>query len=149
MSKTGSNPIIIVILAALSRLFARVSPPFPWSDGILPFGLKTEDLKREHTSHPRNPYITDVFYRRGLIEQWGRGTQKIVELCVKAGHPEPEFGQQAGSVFVRFRPLARKGVVPLTGEVDGEVERLLRSVHDQMTRLEVQAVLGLNAAVRS
>ena len=92
-----------------------------WSDGILPFGLKTEDLKREHTSHPRNPYITDVFYRRGLIEQWGRGTQKIVELCVKAGHPEPEFGQQAGSVFVRFRPIARKGVVPLTGEVTGEV----------------------------
>ena len=73
-----------------------------WSDGTLPFGLRPEDLKREHTSHPRNPFITDVFYRRGLIEQWGRGTQKIVELCVRAGHPEPEFGEQAGSVFVRF-----------------------------------------------
>jgi ATP-dependent DNA helicase RecG len=79
-----------------------------WSDGTLPFGLRPEDLKREHTSHPRNPFITDVFYRRGLIEQWGRGTQKIVELCLKAGHPEPEFGEQTGSVFVRLWPLPHK-----------------------------------------
>ena len=75
-----------------------------WSDGTLPFGLKPEDLKREHSSRPRNPLIANVFYLRGVIERWGRGTQKIVELCVKAGHPEPEFGEQAGSVWVRFLP---------------------------------------------
>jgi len=75
-----------------------------WSDGVLPFGLKPEDLKREHSSRPRNPLIANVFYLRGIIERWGRGTQKIVELCVKAGHPEPEFGEQAGSVWVRFLP---------------------------------------------
>jgi len=75
-----------------------------WSDGTLPFDLKPEDLKREHPSRPRNPLIAQVFYLRGMIERWGRGTQKIVELCVKAGHPEPEFGEQAGSVRVRFLP---------------------------------------------
>ncbi len=75
-----------------------------WSDGTLPFGLVPEDLKREHPSKPRNPLIARVFYLRGVIERWGRGTQKIVELCVKAGHPEPEFGEQAGSVWVRFLP---------------------------------------------
>ena len=75
-----------------------------WSDGALPFGLKPEDLKREHSSRPRNPLVANVFYLRGVIERWGRGTQKIVELCVKAGHPEPEFGEQAGSVWVRFLP---------------------------------------------
>jgi len=75
-----------------------------WSDGTLPFDLKPEDLKREHPSRPRNPLIAQVFYLRGMIERWGRGTQKIVELCVKAGHPEPEFGEQAGSVWVRFLP---------------------------------------------
>lgn len=57
-----------------------------------------------HASRPRNPIIAQVFYLRGMIERWGRGTQKIVELCVKAGHPEPEFGEQAGSVWVRFLP---------------------------------------------
>ncbi|MFQ6090171.1 MAG: ATP-binding protein [Candidatus Bipolaricaulia bacterium] len=75
-----------------------------WSDGALPFGLTVEDLKQDHPSRPRNPLIADVFYRRGLVERWGRGTQKIVELCVKAGHPEPEFIEQAGAVGVRFLP---------------------------------------------
>jgi ATP-dependent DNA helicase RecG len=75
-----------------------------WSDGTLPFGLKAEDLKRDHPSRPRNPVIAAVFYLRGIIERWGRGTQKIVELCVKAGHPEPEFGERAGAVWVRFLP---------------------------------------------
>ncbi|MBI3661151.1 putative DNA binding domain-containing protein [Candidatus Acetothermia bacterium] len=75
-----------------------------WSEGTLPFGLKVEDLKRDHPSRLRNPLIAGVFYRRGLVEQWGRGTQKIVELCVKAGHPEPEFIEQARTVGVRFLP---------------------------------------------
>ncbi|MCF7935466.1 MAG: putative DNA binding domain-containing protein [Synergistales bacterium] len=75
-----------------------------WSDGTLPFGLVPGDLKREHSSRLRNPMIAKTFYLRGIIEQWGRGTQKIVQLCVKAGHPEPEFGEQAGSVWVRFLP---------------------------------------------
>ena len=73
-----------------------------WSDGTLPFGLKVEDLKRDHQSRPRNPLIAETFFRRGLVERWGRGTQTIVELCLQAGHPEPEFIEQAGAVGVRF-----------------------------------------------
>lgn len=75
-----------------------------WNDGNLPFGLKPEDLKKDHTSHQRNPLIATVFYNRGLIERWGRGTQKMVALCVKAGHPEPEFFEQSNSFVVRFLP---------------------------------------------
>jgi ATP-dependent DNA helicase RecG len=75
-----------------------------WSDGTLPFGLTVDDLKRDHQSRPRNPIIAEAFYRRGLVERWGRGTQRIVELCVEAGHPEPGFVEQAGAVGVRFIP---------------------------------------------
>jgi ATP-dependent DNA helicase RecG len=74
------------------------------STGLLPPGITVADLKRNHTSHTRNPLIAGVFYRRGLIEQWGRGTQKIVDWCVAAGRPEPEFEEQAGAVVVRFLP---------------------------------------------
>jgi ATP-dependent DNA helicase RecG len=74
------------------------------STGLLPAGIKVADLKRDHPSAPPNPLIAGVFYRRGLIEQWGRGTQKIVDWCVAAGQPEPEFEEQAGAVVVRFRP---------------------------------------------
>lgn len=80
-----------------------------WSTGTLPSGITVADLKRDHTSVLRNPLIAGVFYRRGLVESWGRGTQNIVELCVEAGHPEPEFVEQAGAVGVRFLP---SGYIP-------------------------------------
>ena len=76
------------------------------STGTLPFGLTIKDLKKEHTSRPRNPLLADIFFRRGLIERWGRGTQKIVSLCLEAGHPEPEFEERAGEIVVRFIPSA-------------------------------------------
>jgi ATP-dependent DNA helicase RecG len=79
------------------------------STGLLPSGLTVADLKRRHPSLPRNPILANVFYLRGLIERWGRGTQKIVELCVRAGHPEPEFEECAGEVVVRF---VASGYVP-------------------------------------
>ena len=82
-----------------------------WSDGHLPFGITVEDLKGEHRSRPRNPLIAEAFFRRGLIERWGRGTQKIVELCTLAGHPEPELLEQSAAVGVRF--LANGYVAPL------------------------------------
>lgn len=75
-----------------------------WNDGTLPFGLTPADLKKDHMSHQRNPLIATIFYNRGLIEKWGRGTQKIVRLCVEAGHPEPEFLEQANSFVIRFLP---------------------------------------------
>ncbi|HEX6901788.1 MAG TPA: ATP-binding protein [Thermoanaerobaculia bacterium] len=76
-----------------------------WSDGNLPFGTTIEDLKRDHLSRPRNPLIAQAFFRRGLVEQWGRGTQKIVELTTRAGHPEPEFLEMNSAVGVRFLPV--------------------------------------------
>jgi len=79
------------------------------STGILPSGLTVADLMKDHVSKPRNPNLAEVFYRRGLIERWGRGTQKIVDLCVRAGHPAPEFEERAGDLIVRFIP---SGYVP-------------------------------------
>jgi ATP-dependent DNA helicase RecG len=75
-----------------------------WNDGKLPFGLTPADLKVDHASHQRNPLIATIFYNRGLIERWGRGTQKILSLCVKAGHPEPDFFEQSNSFVIRFLP---------------------------------------------
>jgi ATP-dependent DNA helicase RecG len=74
------------------------------SDGRLPAGLTVADLSVDHPSRLRNPIIADVLYRRGLVERWGRGTQRIIELCIEAGHPSPEFVEQAGAIGVRFLP---------------------------------------------
>jgi ATP-dependent DNA helicase RecG len=73
------------------------------STGSLPFGLTPEDLTRPHASRPWNPIIAQVFYRRGIIEAWGRGTIKMAELTEQAGLAPPEFESSAGEVLVRFR----------------------------------------------
>ncbi len=73
-----------------------------WNEGGLPFGLEPEALKVEHASRPRNLLIADVFFRRGLIERWGRGTQVIVEECQRAGCPEPNYSLKGGCFVVTF-----------------------------------------------
>ena len=74
------------------------------SSGTLHFGLTAEALFEPHESLPWNPLIARVFYRRGIIEAWGRGTLKIAELMVQAGLPRPEIEDAGGCVTVRFRP---------------------------------------------
>ena len=74
------------------------------STGSLHFGLTPETLFLAHESRPWNPLIASAFYRRGIIEQWGRGTIRMAELMQAAGLPRPEIEDTAGSVTVRFRP---------------------------------------------
>jgi ATP-dependent DNA helicase RecG len=74
------------------------------SSGTLHFGLTPEALFEPHESLPWNPLIAGVFYRRGIIEAWGRGTIKMAELALSAGLPRPEIEDAGGCVTVRFRP---------------------------------------------
>ncbi len=99
-----------------------------WNDGKLPFGLTLQDLKADHISLQRNPLIATVFYKRGLIEKWGRGTQEIVKLCVEAGHPEPEFFEQANSFVVRFLPSCYLAPNQITHELTDRQRIILQSL---------------------
>ena len=74
------------------------------SPGTLHFGLTPQDLFKPHESQPWNPLIAEAFYRRGIIETWGLGISKIVELTTQAGLPKPEIVEIHGGVTVRFRP---------------------------------------------
>ena len=77
-------------------------------------------------------------------EQWGRGTNKIVTLCDKAGLLKPEFGQQAGSVFVRFRASADGISESVTGQVTGQVTARLLAFCSQPKRAsEIQSAIGI------
>lgn len=73
-----------------------------WNVGTLPKEIKIEELKKSHSSYPRNELLADVFFKAGLIEAWGRGTIKITEECKKAGLPEPEFKEEFGGFAVYF-----------------------------------------------
>jgi ATP-dependent DNA helicase RecG len=76
------------------------------STGPLPFGQTPQDLMKPHPSRPWNPILANVFYRRGIIESWGRGTLKMAELTQRAGLTPPEIEAGVGEVVVRFRPTA-------------------------------------------
>jgi ATP-dependent DNA helicase RecG len=73
-----------------------------WNPGGLPKELSVEDLKREHSSYPRNPLIANVFYLAGFIELWGSGTKRIVDLCKEQGLPEPDYKEEQGGFSVWF-----------------------------------------------
>lgn len=71
-----------------------------WNVGELPEQLSIEDLKRKHSSYPRNPRLADVFFKGGLIEAWGRGTLKIINDCINYGLPEPKIELLSGGICV-------------------------------------------------
>ena len=75
------------------------------SAGPLPFGQTPETLIYPHPSKPWNPLIAQAFYRRGIIESWGRGTLKMIALTREAGLVAPEFEATHLEVIVRFLPL--------------------------------------------
>jgi len=70
--------------------------------GGLPEGITVEDLKRPHSSVPRNPLIVHIFYLAGLIEEVGSGIGRMVESLRGQGMLEPEFKEEMGGFSVRF-----------------------------------------------
>ena len=74
------------------------------SSGSLHFDLTPQKLLVPHESLPWNPLIARVFFRRGIIESWGRGTIKMAELASAAKLRPPEIEDAGGCVTVRFRP---------------------------------------------
>ena len=61
--------------------------------GSLPLGL-TMERALSGSSRLRNKIIGRVFKELKIIEQWGSGLKKIIELCQKAGLPKPSFEER-------------------------------------------------------
>src|SRR5262249_2879536 len=113
------------------------------STGSLPFGLTMADLKRKHPSRPRNPLLANVFYLRGLIERWGRGTQKIVSLGVEAGRPEPEFEESVGELIVRFLPREYTPPHRVSHDLTERQRRILHYLRDGEKHRLGQIMVGI------
>jgi len=99
-----------------------------WSAGKYPNGITPESLTRDHLSVQRNPIIADVFHRTGLIERWGRGTNRVAEMCAGAGIAAPEFREITGAVVVTFRvPVAGAAAAQLESQLESRLESQLGS----------------------
>jgi ATP-dependent DNA helicase RecG len=74
-----------------------------WGCGPLPEPLTPADLATKHKSVLRNPLIGKCFFLIKYIEEWGTGTNRIIDACVRHGLPEPIFEYIVGDFVVTFR----------------------------------------------
>ncbi len=74
-----------------------------WNMGQLPENWTIDMLQQKHSSIPYNPDIANAFFRSGYIEAWGRGIEKINELCTEAGLPLPLITYNHSGCWVEFR----------------------------------------------
>ena len=74
-----------------------------WGVGPLPEPITVKDLRKKHDSVLRNPLLGEALFLIKFIEQWGTGTNRIIEECLNHGLPEPLFEEISGSLVVTFR----------------------------------------------
>ena len=86
-----------------------------WGCGHLPEPLTVEDLKQRHRSILRNPLIGKCFFWIKFIEQWGTGTNRIIDACLNHGLPEPVFEELSGSLVVTLRKRITEEFLRETG----------------------------------
>lgn len=76
---------------------------YVWNPGDLPQELSPKKLFEKHASYPRNPNIAEAFFKAGLIESWGRGFDKIKEVCQRQSTPLPNWRLETGGVMVQCK----------------------------------------------
>jgi ATP-dependent DNA helicase RecG len=128
-----------------------------WNPGQLPEHWTVDKLLKPHASQPFNPDIANAFFRAGEIEAWGRGIQRIFEVCKAHGVPSPAIDYTPGDFSIEFAyapeylAVATTVETPVKTAVDTSVKTsvktpvaMLELLHrnPQMTLAEVAAELG-------
>ena len=88
--------------------------------------ITVEDLSRSHPSRPHNKLIADVFYKAGFIESWGRGTQRIIDTCIKEGLPAPVYEYKMGFLYLIFSNERINERINELSDMEREVYQILR-----------------------
>ena len=75
-----------------------------WNAVQLPPEWAADPLAGELSPKPYNPRIAYAFFRAGMIEAWGRGIRRIVDMCREAGNPTPEWKLESSGdgLWLRF-----------------------------------------------
>ena len=73
------------------------------NDCVFPASWTADTLMQKHRSLPHNPDIANTFFRAGFIESWGRGVEKICNLCKEYGIDEPEYAVHPNDIMMMFK----------------------------------------------
>lgn len=77
-----------------------------FNPGELFGGITIEKLKHTHPSSTRNPLISEMFFKAGLVEVHGSGIRRMIRSLKNAGLPEPDFKEE----FAGFSVYMMKNV---------------------------------------
>lgn len=116
-----------------------------WGCGPLPEPLTPADLKREHKSIPRNPLIAKCFFLIKYIEQWGTGTNRMIDKCLDYGLPEPLFEEIAGDFVVTFKKShINNGILKELNERQKRVIEYLKGKDKTISNKDYQGLFGVS-----
>ena len=73
---------------------------------VFPSDWTMESLLQRHQSRPYNPKIARAFFRAGYIESWGRGIQKIFEVCNEYGTLQPEYVVHSEDIMIKLAAIS-------------------------------------------
>ncbi len=73
------------------------------NDCVFPANWTADTLMQKHRSLPHNPDIANTFFRAGFIESWGRGIEKICNLCKEYGISAPEYTVHPNDIMMMFK----------------------------------------------
>lgn len=100
--------------------------------GRLPENWTIDSLMSKHASKPYNPSIANVFYLAGLIENWGRGVEKICQACREDESPLPEYTVHPGDIMIQFTAAEGRAIHSVTKKVSEKVtERVTEKVSEK------------------
>jgi len=74
--------------------------------GGLPEGWDVYKLTHSRDSVRRNKHLSEVFYAIGLVENWGQGITKVLEVCKSNGNPVPEFNSTSEGLEAFVYPIS-------------------------------------------
>jgi ATP-dependent DNA helicase RecG len=71
--------------------------------GMLPFGYTLDEFIAG-VSHVRNKVIARVFRELHLMEEWGTGYRRIIDVCNSGGYQIPTWEEIGTAIRVVFKP---------------------------------------------
>ena len=112
------------------------------SPGGLPNGLSKKEYLYNNISVLRNPIISGVFYRLGIIEKFGTGIARINRAYINS-LSKPNFHIEENSIFILL-PAIRTDILDLAKD-EIKIYNLLKK-EKELSRKELDDALGFDKA---
>jgi ATP-dependent DNA helicase RecG len=116
--------------------------------GLIPFNLSFDDLYRG-VSKLRNPVIGRVFYELKLIERWGSGIRRMIEVCRQAGLEKPILEEIGTHFRVTIHMEQKYPYTSSLDEVDKAILNLLKKDKGLSTKQIADKIALSTRATRS